>query len=354
MAIDALPATLGHFPVVAFQYHDLQGLNTFGIAAKARQLAYISHVGELHHLHATGQLLQPTLVMGGGSNMLFLQEVVPALVLHCQLKGMQVLNDTDDHVWVRWGAGVVWHEAVMQAVANGWGGLENLALIPGTMGAAPVQNIGAYGVELKELLHDVEAFHLETGKTIHLNATDCAFGYRNSVFKHELKGKVMITAVTLKLTKVHAHQLNTSYGAIKEVLIANGIIQPGMADVAQAVISIRQSKLPDPAELGNAGSFFKNPEIPEAQYQELKQAFPAMPGYPTKPGLVKVPAGWLIEQAGLKGYRDGACGVHAKQALVLVNYGGANGQQLVAMAHLVMDTVRTKYQISLEPEVNWI
>lgn len=341
-------------PVAVFHDYPLKTLNTFGLHAVAEKLSFITSIRELVWLHNHNLLDASVLVMGGGSNMLFLNPYLHRLVLVNQITGMEVLTSSDSEIVVRWGGGTNWHTVVMQAVEHGWGGIENLALIPGTIGAAPVQNIGAYGVELKEVFVECTAFHLETGQLMTFTKEDCAFGYRDSVFKGAYKDKLLITSVTLRLTPVAVHTPKVAYGAIKDVLAAKGVAVPTIQDVAEAVIEIRSSKLPDPAQIGNAGSFFKNPEIPEAEFKALQASYPDIPHYPAPAGLVKVPAGWLIEHAGLKGYRDGDAGVHAKQALVIVNHGNATGPELRAMAEKVMRTVKEKYGISLTPEVNWI
>jgi UDP-N-acetylmuramate dehydrogenase len=345
-------------PVAVLNHYNLQPFNTFGIRAYARQIAFVSSVSELDYLRELGLFeLEGPLVLGGGSNMLLMNDL-DRLVIVNRLKGRTIITQDSETITVRWAAGESWHQVVMEAIAHGWGGIENLALIPGCIGAAPIQNIGAYGVELKDVFVQAEAYDLRTGEVCTYNLVDCQFGYRESIFKQALKGKVLITSVTLRLSKPGFHQLKLGYGAIQETLETNGVIVsgqvPSINDVARAVISIRQSKLPDPAVVGNAGSFFKNPEIPQSQFDVLSQAYPTMPHYPAPHGLVKVPAGWLIEQAGMKGYKAGSCGVHDKQALVLVNYGPATGAELIALAELVISNVESKFGIKLTPEVNWI
>ncbi len=345
-------------PVAVLNHYNLQPFNTFGIRAYARQIAFVSSVPELDYLRELGLYeLEAPLVLGGGSNMLLMNDL-DRLVIVNRLRGRTIVAEDSATITVRWAAGEVWHQVVMDSIAMSWGGIENLALIPGCIGAAPIQNIGAYGVELKDVFVQADAYDLRTGEIKTFSLTDCQFGYRESIFKQALKGKVLITSVTLRLSKPGFHQLKLGYGAIQETLENNGVIVSGQLptinDVAKAVISIRQSKLPDPAVVGNAGSFFKNPEIPQSQFEALTHTYPTMPHYPAPHGLVKVPAGWLIEQAGMKGYRARSCGVHDKQALVLVNYGSATGAELIALAELVIDRVEAKFGIRLTPEVNWI
>lgn len=325
----------------------LRPYNTFGLDAEAQDYAIITNEQELQQVLQTKQ--GPWFILGGGSNLLFTQNPT-GTVLHNAIKGIKVTEDDEDYVRVRFGGGEIWHETVMWAIENGYGGIENLSLIPGTIGAAPIQNIGAYGVELKEVFYCLEATHLETGVSKKFYSRDCEFGYRSSVFKGSEKGKWFITHVTLQLRK--QPEINVAYGAIQEVLDQAGIEFPTIADVSNAVIAIRQSKLPDPKVIGNAGSFFKNPEIDKARYDALQQQYPGIPGYTVKDGLVKVPAGWLIEQAGWKGFREGQYGVHARQALVLVNYGGASGRDIASLAQRIIADITLKFGIALEPEVN--
>ncbi|MBO0937969.1 UDP-N-acetylmuramate dehydrogenase [Fibrella sp. HMF5335] len=330
----------------------LRPYTTFGIAANADYFAEVASETDLQTLLQLPDLAKmPKLMLGGGSNILLTRDV-PGLVVKLSIGGIEVVREDDLHIYIRVGAGVNWHELVLFCVDNNYAGMENLSLIPGTAGAAPMQNIGAYGVEVEQLVDHLEAIDINTGEKRRFAHADCQFGYRESVFKHELKGKYIITSVTFRLDKTPT--FHTRYGAIQETLDEMGITDDKLSirAISNAVIKIRRSKLPDPAEIGNAGSFFKNPEIPAAQFDALKTQFPALPGYPTTEGQVKVPAGWLIEQAGWKGYRHGDAGVHAKQALVLVNYGRATGNEILALAQQVQESVNRKFGIAINPEVN--
>ncbi len=310
--------------------------------------AYFTEVTKPEDIEALATLQQPVHVLGGGSNILLSAPVHGTVVRNC-LKGIAKTAENDTHIWLQVSAGEVWHELVMYVVANGWGGVENLALIPGTVGAAPIQNIGAYGVEVKDVLTEVSFYHLENKAFVTLPAEACRFGYRDSIFKNELRGKVFITAVTLMLTKKPV--FNTSYGAIEQELQAMGVQELTVAAIAQAVMNIRSSKLPDPKVTGNAGSFFKNPTITTAQYEQLVTEHEGMPHFPAGEGMVKVPAAWLIEQCGWKGYRRGDAGVHNRQALVLVNYGGASGGEVWQLSGDIVASVQERFGITLEREV---
>lgn len=335
------------------QYNkDLTKLNTFGLAASAAFFAEARSVRALSEIITSIEWNNiPKFILGGGSNVLLLNNI-DQLVIHLLIKGIEKIREDDDYVWLHAGGGEVWHDLVMYCVAHGYAGIENLSLIPGTVGAAPMQNIGAYGVEVKEVVETVEALSLATGELKVFTNKECNFGYRESVFKHSLKGRYVITGVTFRLNKVP--EFKVSYGDIKSTLNEMGVTSYSIKSVSDAVIRIRQSKLPDPAEIGNAGSFFKNPEIPADQYEKLKTHFPAMPGYHTGPGLVKVPAGWLIEQANWKGYREGAVGVHDRQALVLVHYGGGTGTQIKLLSERIQASVEAKFGIKLLAEVNFV
>jgi len=328
----------------------LQPYNTFGIAAEAKYFSIFNTVEELKKVLAQNPNL-PLLVLGGGSNILLRSQKVDALVLLNKIEGKQIVEENEDSIYVKVGAGENWHEFVLYAIERNWGGIENLSLIPGSVGASPMQNIGAYGVEIKDVFHELEAFEIETGQVKKFSHQECNFGYRESVFKRDLKNKFIITSVTFKLTKKN-HVINTNYGVIEQELEKMRIKSPTIKDVSNAVISIRQSKLPDPKKIGNAGSFFKNPVIPVAQYNELVKKYPEIPHYKINDEFVKVPAGWLIDQAGWKGKTFGHYGVHKKQALVLVNYKGAEGNEIFDLSESILQDVKKRYGIELEREVN--
>jgi UDP-N-acetylmuramate dehydrogenase len=328
----------------------LRSMNTFGLEAKAALYFRIHRKEELSSLWKTNLLqLASPLVLGGGSNIVFKNDY-HGLVLHNCLPGREVVSEDPQSVRVRFGAGEFWHDCVMFAVSHGWGGVENLSLIPGTIGAAPIQNIGAYGTELKDVFDSLEAFDLESGEVRIFDKDACAFGYRDSYFKREGKGRYCILSVVLKLSKQPV--LNISYGDIQATLSEMGIKHPGVKDVSAAVIQIRQSKLPDPKKLGNCGSFFKNPMIPRAQYEALKASYPDLKSFPAEGDRVKIPAAWLIEQDGWKGKRIGNTGSHARQALVLVNYGGASGEEVANLADRIAGSVMMRFGVTLEREVN--
>ena len=327
----------------------LKPYNTFGIDVKATHFVEITSLEELQELMQQEVFSLPRLILGGGSNVLFTKDF-EGLVVKLSIKGKTLVSETGEHIIVKAGAGEVWHELVLFAIENNWAGIENMSLIPGTVGAAPMQNIGAYGVEIKDVFESLEAIEIATGKVKQFEASACDFGYRWSVFKGTLKDKYIITSVTFKLDKQPTFK--TEYGDIKNTLAEMEVEELSIKAISDAVIKIRQSKLPDPAKIGNAGSFFKNPEIPEKQFIELKQKFENIVGYPTTPGMVKVPAGWLIDQAGWKGKTIGEIGVHKNQALVLVNYGGGKGNDIYALALEVKASVKEKYGVDIEPEVN--
>lgn len=329
----------------------LKKYNTFGIEAKAGQFFSVQSVDEL----ITVLNENPTtkkFILGGGSNMLLTQDI-NALVIHLDIKGKKIIDENDDFVWVESQAGENWHEFVIWTIDQNFGGLENLSLIPGNVGTTPIQNIGAYGVEIKDTFVLCEAIHIETQELMIFTNDKCKFGYRESIFKNEVKDEFIITSVVFKLTKKN-HKLNTSYGAIETELEKQHITNPTLKDVSNTVISIRQSKLPDPKELGNSGSFFKNPVILKTDFEKIQQKFPEMPHYVVSETEVKVPAGWLIEQAGFKGKRFGDAGIHKNQALVLVNYGNATGQEILAVAKDIQATIEATFSISIETEVNII
>ena len=282
---------------------------------------------------------------------MLLTKNIEKLVVQLDLKGIIVNNTAKNEVFVTAEAGENWHEFVQWCISQNYGGLENLSLIPGNVGTSPIQNIGAYGVEIKDTFHQLEAIEIETGKLKTFTKEECNFGYRNSVFKNKLKGKYIIINVTFKLTKNH-HNFNISYGAIKEFL--KDIEHPTLQNIALAVISIRESKLPDPEKIGNSGSFFKNPVISKTKFEKLQEKYPEIPHYIISDNEVKIPAGWLIEQSGFKGKRFGEAGVHEKQALVLVNYGNATGLEIYNLAQKIQKTIKSNFDIDLEIEVNVI
>lgn len=332
---------------------DLQPYNTFDISEPARYFVTLTSEDELRELLSHPVYRDnPVLILGGGSNVLFTQPFA-GLVVHVALRGIRVEHETEDEVWITAAAGENWHNLVTYCVESNYGGIENLSLIPGTVGAAPIQNIGAYGVELKDVLDRVEGVDAATGLKRSYTNAECEFGYRESIFKRELKGKFFISSITLRLTKKN-HVLHTGYGAIEDTLKQLQIAHPTIRSVSEAVIRIRSSKLPNPKQLGNAGSFFKNPEVQESTYLERKNSYPGMPGYKTENQRVKIPAAWLIEQCGWKGKRMGNVGVHAQQALVLVNFGGAKGTDVLQLARDIQASVKAKFGIDLQPEVNII
>jgi len=309
-------------------------------------------VDELRALLADPELKDlPRLILGGGSNMLFTRDW-PGVVLLNAIEGITVKEETADHVIVSSGAGVVWHEYVSHCVSNGWGGIENLSLIPGRVGAAPMQNIGAYGVEIKDCFDHLEALRISDGEVVRFTGPECQFGYRESFFKRAGKGQYVILRVAFKLAK-HP-QLHTHYGSIKAELEKRGITDPTIQDISDAVVHIRRSKLPDPSVLGNAGSFFKNPVVPAEVAEQIKASYPGVVAYPAGDGLMKLAAGWLIEQAGWKGFREENLGVHRDQALVLVNYGGSTGKAIYDLSTRVLESVKAKFGVELEREVNII
>ncbi|MBK7338277.1 MAG: UDP-N-acetylmuramate dehydrogenase [Saprospirales bacterium] len=331
----------------ALENHPLTPYNTFALPARAAFFLEVNSEEELRQ--ALRECTPPLLLLGGGSNMLLTRDW-PGTVIRMAIKGRELMEETSDSALVAAGAGENWHELVTWTLEQNLGGLENLSLIPGSVGAAPIQNIGAYGVELTQVFDHLEAMELSSGAIHTFDRAACRFGYRDSVFKQELKGKYAITRVFLRLQKKPA--LNTGYGAIRDILAEWGIAAPTIHDVSRAVIHIRRSKLPDPALLGNAGSFFKNPEVEAAQLQALLQAHPNLVHYPLPGGRAKIPAGWLIEQCGWKGKRVGNTGCHAQQALVLVNYGGATGAEIWEHARRVADSVKEQFGVELGVEVN--
>ncbi len=337
-----------------FEYQNdvsLRPFNTFGMDVNCTELCEITNEDIARKIILSSKFKNKSFViLGGGSNVLFTDNF-EGLVLLNKIEGLYILFENDKEVVVEVGAGVGWHDFVLYCIAQNWGGVENLSLIPGSVGASPMQNIGAYGVEVKDVFYELQALHLETGEIHYFKNEDCKFGYRESVFKNELKDKYLITRVTFKLTK-NNHVLNTSYGAIEDELNNMGVEVSTIKDVSNAVIKIRQSKLPNPAEIGNAGSFFKNPVIGTEHLNHLISLYPNIVYYPVNEEEVKVAAGWLIDSLGWKGKTFGNYGVHKNQALVLVNYGGAKGKDILNLSEQIIQEVMGKYNIRLEREVN--
>ncbi|MBN9295757.1 MAG: UDP-N-acetylmuramate dehydrogenase [Filimonas sp.] len=325
----------------------LQPFNTFGIDVKAKHFAAFTAVQELQSILA----LQPEtlMILGGGSNVLFTKDY-DGLVLHNELKGIELVKEDKDYYYVKAWAGENWHQFVQYCIANNYAGLENLSLIPGCVGASPMQNIGAYGVEIKDVFYELEAYHIHDKTLVTFNREDCAFGYRESVFKRQYKNQFVILNVTYRLSKQPHY--NISYGAIEQELEKMAVTDLSIQAISQAVIHIRSSKLPDPKEIGNAGSFFKNPQVPAEVFKQLQTVHPAIVGYPVGDNEIKLAAGWLIEQCGWKGYRKGDAGCHAKQALVLVNYGHATGDEIYHLSEEIIQSVQQKFGVTLEREVN--
>lgn len=327
----------------------LKSFNTFGIDVKAKHFVSVNSIAELRSVLALKQFPEK-LILGGGSNMLLTKDQ-DVLVIHVNLKGIEIVSEEEDFVQIKAYAGENWHEFVSYCLDKDFGGIENLSLIPGNVGTAPIQNIGAYGVELKDIFVLCEAMDISTGSLETFSKSNCDFGYRNSIFKQQAKGKYVITSVILKLSKRN-HNLQVNYGAISSQLELMNINQPTIQDVSKAVIAIRKNKLPDPKEIGNSGSFFKNPVISKQQYKNLLSNFEDMPSYSVSDNEVKVPAGWLIEKAGFKGKTFGDYGVHKNQALVLVNYGNAKGNDILNLSQLIQKTIKRLFGIEIEAEVN--
>ncbi len=324
--------------------------NTFGINVKSKRFARFSNIEELRTI-LNKRNNDPLLILGGGSNILLTKDF-QGLTLKNEIKGYQIISEDDKNVYVKVGAGEIWHDFVLKNIANNYGGTENLSLIPGSVGASPMQNIGAYGVEIKDIFVELEAYHIKTGEIHTFSHEDCKFEYRESIFKQEKKGEYIITSVTFRLTK--QHQINVKYGAILEELQKKGISQPTIKDVSNAIIAIRTSKLPDPKEIGNSGSFFKNPVVDVSILNEIKKTNPTVPNYPAPNGKVKLAAGWLIEKTGWKGKRIDNYGVHQNQALVLVNYGGSTGTEIYDLSTKIIADVEKQFGVRLEREVNII
>lgn len=336
----------------------LRPYHTFGIDVSARYFSRFENVDQLQELLSESLVQEhPKLVLGGGSNVLFTRNY-DGVVLKNEINGVEVVKETDEDFLVRAGAGENWHRFVMHCVDKGYAGLENLSLIPGNVGASPMQNIGAYGVEVKDVFHELEAFHIHDKEIHTFTAADCRFGYRESVFKNKYRNQFVITSVTYRLRKTPV--FHTEYGAIRQELENMGVSDLSIKAISQAVINIRSSKLPDPKDVGNAGSFFKNPTIPRQQFEDVQRQFPNIPSFPFDEERVKVPAGWLIEHSHpedaptWKGYRLGDAGCYPKQALVLVNYGSATGEEVYDLSEKILQTVKKKFGVELEREVNII
>jgi len=338
---------------MSIQIQDNQSLkpfNTFGMNVQARHFIKVSDENQVRSSlqWAAREELQ-SFILGGGSNILFTKDV-DGVVIQNSIKGIDKVYEDADHVHLKVGGGETWHQFVLHCLNHNYAGVENLALIPGLVGASPMQNIGAYGVEIKEIFHELTAIHRSTLEEVHFSNEDCAFGYRESVFKHRYKDQFFITDVTYRLDKKPSFRVE--YGAIKQELENAGVQELSIKAIADAVIAIRSSKLPNPAEIGNAGSFFKNPSVSKDHFAVLKSKFAEMVAYENPDHTMKLAAGWLIEQAGLKGFRKGDAGVHARQALVLVNYGGASGRDILDTCRLVQSAVYEKFGVELQPEVN--
>jgi len=345
-----MPRSIFTFESMIFhKRQSLKAYNTFGLDCKANLFASFQSKHELKKILSKAQ--EPLLVLGGGSNILLTQDF-EGTVLKNEILGIEIVKENEEHAVVKVGSGVVWHNFVIWSIENKLGGIENLSLIPGSVGAAPMQNIGAYGVEIKSVFEKLEAIEIDSLASKTFNNEACQFGYRHSIFKAELKDKYIITQVYFKLQK--KHNFNTSYGAIEEELKNIGATTLSLKAISQAVTNIRESKLPNPQKIGNCGSFFKNPIITTKRFKELQNKFPNIVGYTVSKDETKIAAGWLIDKAGWKGYRKGDVGIHKNQALVLINYGNATGEELVALSKEVQQSVLNKFGIQLEPEVNII
>ena len=330
----------------------LKKYNSFGIDTIARDFYIFSNKDGLSEIVDTyqNQILDSHFILGGGSNILFTSQLLDTVVLKNEIKGIQLYKEDENYFYVKAAAGENWHQFVLHCINNGWAGVENLSLIPGTVGASPIQNIGAYGVEVKDLIESVEAFHIADKSWHQFTNADCSFDYRNSSFKNKWKNQFVITSVNFKFNKIPI--LKTSYGAIETELKKMGIEELNIRVISNAIINIRSSKLPDPNLIGNAGSFFKNPSIAKDQFEKILLKYPDLPGYPNKDGTIKIAAGWLIEKAGWKGYREGDAGCHSRQALVLINFGHATGSEIFALSEKIIDSIDKEFNITLEREVN--
>jgi UDP-N-acetylmuramate dehydrogenase len=333
----------------------LKSYNSFGIYARAKYFTSFSSAVDLQEsLEARNNLgigSKDPMILGGGSNILFTKDF-DGIILKNDIAGIELVKEEDGYVYVKAGAGVNWHAFVLYCLDNNFAGVENLSLIPGNVGASPMQNIGAYGVEIKDVFHSLEAFHLQEKKIVSFSLNDCAFGYRESVFKGKYRNQFAIMNVTYRLSRTPT--FNISYGAIQQELEVMGVRELSIQAIAGAVINIRRSKLPDPAVIGNAGSFFKNPEVENTVFEKLKENFPSIVGYDLANEKTKLAAGWMIEQCGWKGYRQGDAGCHSRQALVLVNYGNASGKEIYALSEEIIASVQQKFGVTLQREVNII
>lgn len=332
----------------------LKTLNTFGIPAIAENFVQINSLIEAQELLKNHQLPQPIHILGGGSNILITQEKIAGTIIQNNIKGITTIEENDETITLKVGAGENWHEFVLFCLQNNYAGTENLALIPGNIGATPIQNIGAYGVEIQEIITEVHCLNLENGDEQIFTNSECEFSYRNSIFKTKLKNKFLITSVTYNLSK--KPKLNTSYYSLQKAITEKNIPADKLTiqKIADIVTEIRTQKLPNSQKIGNAGSFFKNPIITETQFHQLLQDFPQIPHFPQAQNLHKIPAGWLIEQAGWRGFTDGKAGVYEKQALILVNHGQATGQDIFQLSEKIINSVQEKFNITLEREVNTI
>lgn len=332
--------------------YPLLKLNTFGVDVKAKYFVSINTINKLIEVTKTNVFKDlQLLILGGGSNILFTKDFDGLVILN-NIKGKEIIDQNQKSIFLKIGAGENWHELVMYCVDNGWGGIENLSLIPGNTGTAPMQNIGAYGVEIKETFVELEALEISSGKIVKFNNSDCEFGYRESVFKNKMKNQYIILNITLELKKNPV--ININYGDVKAILETQNIKNPAIKEVSNAIISIRQSKLPDPKKIGNSGSFFKNPIVTLNQLELIKKKYPNVVNYEINENEFKIAAGWLIERAGWRGKKFNNYGVHEKQALVLVNYGLANGMEIFDLSEKIILDIKDKFGITLEREVNII
>lgn len=329
--------------------YSLKELNTFSIDVRAANYSELTELSQLVDMAQHHAFRQGLLVLGGGSNFLFTKSV-DQWVIHNQLKGIHQIQENANYVWIEASAGENWHEFVRHTIEKGYGGIENLSLIPGYLGATPVQNIGAYGAEVKDVITEVKAWHIQEKRFYSFSNEDCRFGYRDSIFKHKYKNQLIITSVIFRLSK--NPEFNIEYGGIRKELEKMKITTLSLKAISDAVINIRRAKLPDPAQIGNAGSFFKNPVIKKELFKPLTKEYPSMPFYKTKTDEYKIPAAWLIEQCGWKGYRKGNIGIHPHQALILVNYGGADGKEIFDLSKQIIASVKNKFGLQLQREVN--